>query len=217
MFNPNPDSTHFTKHDKINTLEKLTEEKHVIGFKSMTSLSGIPLNNPFYYPYYTLSSETGLPMLVHCSSQGADFSSSEMIKDVCKKFPNLKLILAHFGGLNSEYMKKAVENAEEFSNLYLNTTGLDQNREKRITDKDGRVMILAPVETSEWRQEKLEIFLDAYEKIPDKILYGSDTCFYTPESYRLWLVTELPFEDAKKVFLDNPKNLFGKKLKEVSN
>jgi predicted TIM-barrel fold metal-dependent hydrolase len=210
--NPNPQLKQIaqSEYDEPSVVEALVQQKGVVGMKSIPSFYQVPLNNPLYFPYYAIAQGAGIPFMLHCSSSGSDYSSAAMIEEVVKKFPRLKLILAHFGGLNPVYMRKAVELASRYENIYLNTTAIDPEIEQiqvSISDYSH-----AKVTKTLERNEILDAFLAGAEIIPNRILFGSDLGYYQPSNYSRWPVTELPVEKQMRIFYENPVNLFGKRL-----
>lgn len=210
--NPNPALKQIPQSecDKPSVLEALVQEQGVVGMKSIPSFYQVPLNNPLYFPYYAIAQDAGIPFMLHCSSSGSDYSSAAMIEEVVKKFPELKLILAHFGGLNPSYMKKAVELASCYENIYLNTTAIDPDIEQiqvSISDYSH-----AKVAKTFGRDEIIDAFLEGVEMIPDRIVFGSDLGYYQPSNYSRWPVTELSAAQQRLIFRDNALGLFGKRL-----
>jgi predicted TIM-barrel fold metal-dependent hydrolase len=210
--NPNPNLKQIpqSEFDQPAAVEALVREKGVVGMKSIPSFYQVPLNSPLYFPYYAIAQEAGIPFLLHCSSSGSDYSSAAMIEEVARKFPKLKLILAHFGGLNPPYMKKAVELAQRYENIYLNTTAIDPDIEQvQVSIQD---YSHARVQKRLERGHIIDIFLEATELIPDRILFGSDLGYYGPENYSRWPVSALSEEKQKRIYYDNPLRLFGNRL-----
>lgn len=210
--NPNPALAQVPQSecDKPDVVEELVGENGVVGMKSIPSFYQVPLNNPLYFPYYAIAQDSGIPFMLHCSSSGSDYSSAAMIEDVVKRFPRLKLILAHFGGLNPPYMKKAVELACRYETIFLNTTAIDPHIEQiQVSISDySHAKIAKTLE----RDQILGVFLEAADIIPDRILFGSDLGYYRPANYSRWPVTELPDEKQRSIYYDNPLGLFGKRL-----
>jgi len=213
IFNPNPDRR-FGFYTDINELKQATKHPYVVGLKAHPPISDIPINSAKFFPLYEHASETGLPLLVHCSASGEKYSSAKMIEEVCSSFPDLKLILAHFGGNNSVYMKRAVDLTEKYQNLYLNTTAIDPLR-TRFRICDGVRKRIPPSET---REDIFKIFLNALQRTPSKILFGSDLGFYKPEGidddpdaqYLTWPIDKLSTRDQKRIFFENPLRLYRK-------
>ncbi|PIN76093.1 hypothetical protein COV17_03285 [Candidatus Woesearchaeota archaeon CG10_big_fil_rev_8_21_14_0_10_36_11] len=213
LFNPNNTMASWKEEfDSPWAIDTLLQQNHVVGLKSFPSLFHTSIQDQKYFPYYELAIKHDIPLLFHCSASGSDYSSADMIRQVCTQYPRLKLILAHFGGLQIEYMKLAVALAQEFPNVYLNTTSLDPDRIKRQVSNTSYVRSDKPVEQS--KSQILELFLDAVEKIPHKILFGSDLGYYPPEEHSMWPIRELPEEKQKQILIDNPKKLF-RKMKKV--
>lgn len=210
--NPNPNLTQIPQSecDNPEVVEVLAGEKGVVAMKSIPSFYQVPLNHPWYFPYYAIAQDGGIPFMLHCSSSGSDYSSAAMVEEVVKKFPNLKLILAHFGGLNPVYMRKAVELARRYDTIYLNTTAIDPDIEQiQVSIND---YSHAKVKKTLERKDVLDAFLEGLEIIPNKILFGSDLGYYKPSNYSRWPVTQLSPEKQRLVFYENPKSLFGKRL-----
>lgn len=210
--NPNPGLRQIpqSEYDKPSVVENLVREKGVVGMKSIPSFYQVPLNSTLYYPYYAIAQDAGIPVLLHCSSSGADYSSAAMIEEVAGNFPKLRIILAHFGGLNPQYMKKAVELALHYETIYLNTTAIDPHIEQiQVSIRD---YSHAKITNRVQREHVLDIFLRAAEIIPGRILFGSDLGYYRPSNYSYWPVSELSPEKQRQVFCENPLKLFGGRL-----
>ncbi|MBU1051160.1 MAG: amidohydrolase family protein [Nanoarchaeota archaeon] len=214
IFSPNPNIP-YSPNDDIAVMKRTIQNPNVLGLKFHPPLVDTPLNDPSVFPFYEVASETGLPLLVHCSASGTKYNSAEMTEEVCSRFPELRLVLAHFGGNNLEYMARAVDITEHFPNLHINTTAIDPHRKKFRVDAQGDRQ---RVEVKETREQVLDIFSDAFRRIPLKILFGSDLGFYKPEGidedptaqYLTWPVDALPSEDQQRVFVENSLNLYSR-------
>ncbi len=163
IFSPNPEIPH-SPNDYVNVMRRTVQHPNILGLKFHPPLVDTPLSDSRVHPFYEVASEAGLPLLVHCSASGTKYSSASMIEEVCTRFPDLKLVLAHFGGNNPEYMRQSVDLAERFPNLFLNTTAIDPHRKKfRVDARCNRER----VDIKETREQVGDIFSDAQKRLPD--------------------------------------------------
>lgn len=219
MFDPNENSKHSTSADSPGRIGSLATYEHVVGLKTLPSQSQTRMDDPIYFPYYNIASKRGIPVLIHASGSGQDYNSTGMTREILERFPGLQIILAHFGGLNPKYIAEAVKLAEEFSSLYLNTTTMDQMGRSRRTDpKTNQRYVDTTIPEGEiiaMKKDALALFFAMCIKHPLQILFGSDLGYNPPSEYSLWPVTEVDESTAKLIFIDNPKRLFGNKMKAI--
>lgn len=220
MFNPNGESR-FHKHtDDINFIERLLPKKHVVGLKSLPSLYQIRMDDKRYDPYYQAAQTHRLPVLLHAAGSGQDYNSADMTKTVMDKFPDLRIILAHFGGSNPRYMEEAARLTEQSENLYLNTTGLGRvGRNLRFDLATGRRYIVSDMTedaVEALRRASLDLFLDMTHLRPNQILLGTDMGWFTPEECSDWPIGEIKDPDIRQmILLQNPVRLFGGRMKPI--
>ncbi len=146
------------------------------------------------------------------------------ILDLMKKFPKLKLCLAHGGFLNNEVDRPMFEKFMDFENT--------------------KIDVSATGATYNWSQSP-DYFIPFIEKYQDKILYGSDTHNSAPYDYDDWewdiqfrpkvprnvLLTDgknfdlagknynglnIDKKICRKIFYDNAIKEFGEKPREVN-
>ncbi len=218
MANPNEESEFSSKADKPEEIEMLAGKEFVVGIKSHPALFRIPMDDPRYYPYYDIAQKNKIPFLLHAAGSGQDFNSVAMSKDVLKRFPNLTLILAHFGGLDPKYMDEAVEFATKEDRVYLNTTCMHQIGESRRFDPDtGRRTVTVHPNITEWNERAKNAFFTMCEERPDRILAGTDLGWVPPYEADLWPITLLGQDDPtrKQILVANPITLFSNKMKPI--
>ncbi|MFD3459008.1 amidohydrolase family protein [Nocardia fluminea] len=77
--------------------------------------------DPLLDPVWAILAETGTPVLIHCGSGPApgEFTGPEPIAELLRRFPTLRLIIAHMG--TPEY-SEFLDLAEQYPQLYLDTT-----------------------------------------------------------------------------------------------
>lgn len=219
MFNPNEALRFWTEADRVVNIEKLMARGYIVGLKSLPSIFGIRMDDPRYFPYYQAAEQHGMPVLLHAASSGQEFNSAEMTRRVLDSFPDLRIILAHFGGLHPRYMEDAVKLAEGYSRLYLNTTAMHQiGNQRRISNTDfSRVLVRAEEnEIEAMKRDVLDIFVGFSRIRPHQVLFGSDLGWYPPEEYSLWPVDQVGEDLAYTIFVENPGRVFGTHMKKYS-
>ena len=68
------------------------------GVKLHPDFQKFDIDDPRAFPLYRATSKRGLPILMHMGDRRYDASSPEKLASVMKKFPDLTVIAAHFGG-----------------------------------------------------------------------------------------------------------------------
>jgi len=169
--------------------------KMLEGYPSLLKNWSVPLDSPIYDLFYAFMEENGYPILMHVANPkenwdrdtappsaiqaGRVYDESYPTKEeitaqlfrVMEKFPNLKLILAHFG-----FMSYDIEEAESFlsyPNAYFDIT------------PGGEQLINMQKAWDKW--------LPFWEKYQGKILYGTD--FYAFPKDENW---EIAFQRRPK-------------------
>ena len=216
-FNPNPDYKVHLGYISPEDADELATQKHFVGFKTLPSLSRTSVDDPRNSPFYEVAIKHGLPVLIHCSSEGNKFSSVEKFRTLAERYPKLKIIMAHFGGLRVKYMKDTVNFAEDNTNIYLNTTSLNPFRShpcisNTVYEKKERVL-----PDKHFFDEVLQIFLDASKKFPKRIIFGTDLGIFHVDAYSLWPIYELHDKKLEsRILFANPLQLF-KRLRFPKN
>ncbi|MDE1768004.1 MAG: amidohydrolase family protein [Candidatus Micrarchaeota archaeon] len=78
-----------------------------------------PLDSAFY-PLYKEISESGKPLIIHTRMETCKNSRPEHVMLLGEKFPEMKLILAHFAGISTE----AFDYVKQHENMYVDTSAL---------------------------------------------------------------------------------------------
>ncbi len=99
----------------------------IIGVKFHGSYENLPVSSVVYSPIMHLLNEKEAILLVHCGryKDGSPESNTSFVHGltVAKKFPRIKVILAHMGGNDTSIVKRAVSATSSFGNVYFDTSG----------------------------------------------------------------------------------------------
>ena len=84
-------------------LKRAVEKLGMRGLKVHGSASSVYINDRRrMYPIYEFCQEVGVPVLIHTGTTGLGdceirYSKTELVDEVCQSFPDLRVIMAHFG------------------------------------------------------------------------------------------------------------------------
>lgn len=99
----------------------------LIGVKFHGSYENLPVSDEIYQPVMQMLNEKEALLLVHCGryKDGAIESNTSFLHglQVARKFPKIKVVLAHMGGNDTSITKRAVESASGSRNVYFDTSG----------------------------------------------------------------------------------------------
>lgn len=163
--------------------------KMLEGYPSLLKAWEIPLDSKIYDSYYAFMEENGYSIIMHIANPNENWdidkageyaiqagrvydktypTKSEITSQmfgIMKKFPKLKLILAHCGFFSQEK-----DNAERFMGDYENTM-LD------ITPGGEQLLTMS----KDW-----EYWLNFIKRYQSKFLYGTDFYAFPDENYNEW-------------------------------
>lgn len=112
--------------DGVRELKRSIVKLGVKGLKIHSSANSVYPNDPKkMYPLYELCQEKGLPILFHTGTTGLGdceikYSKPEYLDEVSEKFPDLKVVMAHFGWPWSDV---AIALALRHPNVFLDVSG----------------------------------------------------------------------------------------------
>ena len=84
-------------------LRRAVKKLGMRGLKVHGSANSVYINDrSLMYPIYEFCQEAGVPVLMHTGTTGLGdceikYSKTELVDEVCQNFPDLKVIMAHFG------------------------------------------------------------------------------------------------------------------------
>lgn len=87
----------------LKELRRSTKKLGTRGLKVHSSANSVYINDRrLMFPLYRYCEENGLPVLIHTGTTGLGdceikYSKTELADEVCQEFPDLKVVMAHFG------------------------------------------------------------------------------------------------------------------------
>ena len=112
--------------DDIKTIEREVGDS-IIGVKFHGVFENLPVSAEVYQPVMNILNERQSILLVHCGryKDGSPESNTSFLHglEVAKKFPKIKIILAHMGGNDTSVVKRAITLGAELKNVYFDTSG----------------------------------------------------------------------------------------------
>ncbi len=113
------------KNDTLETLERIAKDYRFKGLKIHCDASEIFPNDRLLYPIYEKCQELGLVVLHHTGTTGLGYCKIKFgrpvcLDDVAQDFPNLKIVLAHFGW---PWMEECFAVATRNPNVYVDVSG----------------------------------------------------------------------------------------------
>ena len=107
-------------------LKRATKKLGMRGLKVHSSATSVYLNDRrLMYPIYEFCQEEKLPILFHTGTTGLGdceikYSKTELLDEVCQSFPDLKVVMAHFGW---PWPEVAVAIALRSPNVFIDVSG----------------------------------------------------------------------------------------------
>jgi predicted TIM-barrel fold metal-dependent hydrolase len=88
--------------DAVKELKRAAVRLGVRGLKVHSSANSVYLNDARMSPIYDFCQDRGIPILFHTGTTGLGYceikySKPELLDEVCQRFPDLKVVMAHFG------------------------------------------------------------------------------------------------------------------------
>lgn len=89
--------------DALRELKRAVKKLAMRGLKIHSSANSVYLNDKrLMYPIYEFCQDSGVPILFHTGTTGLGdceikYSKPELLDEVCQSFPDLKVVMAHFG------------------------------------------------------------------------------------------------------------------------
>ena len=156
--------------DAPELLEKAIEKQGLKGYKILGPGVDKPLDSKDLYPVWEVAQRENIPVLIHFGIMGSAGGIANhvninplIIHDVAKRFPNMKIIVPHFG---CGYIFETLNLCWACPNVYIDTSGSNQ------------WMRWMPYEVN------LEMLFRKYRETigPGRILFGTDSSYF-PRGY----------------------------------
>lgn len=180
------------------------EQRSVVALKLHTSIARTAIDDAAVDPFADVAVEHDLSLIVHCGRKvPSDYTSPDMIARLLDRKSSLRLVLAHFGGLNPQAMHDAAQLATTYAGrLFLNTAGLsgeDQHWDLRAKPRPRLITRDCP---GQWTPA----FLEEAPEVIDQIVFGTD--FGPLKRYSLFPVRRLSPDQQRQVFYENALRAF---------
>lgn len=169
-------------HEKYNTptflksLEKLLRSHRIVGMKINPSLERYRVTDNCYAGCLEVLNENKAILLLHCG-RWVEMSGWHYGLEVARKYPKLKVILAHMGGTHPDLAFPAIEACKDVPNVYMDTS---QTRQIIVIKKGIealgplRILFGSDMPWGNYLQNLVGILeLDLSEDVKDKILRGN--------------------------------------------
>ena len=176
----------------FNILKNLAEQKKIVGIKIYTGYEHFFANDKLCYKLAEICIENKIPLLFHSGDcwSGAErakirFSHPIYIDDIAADFPDLNIIICHFG---NPWLMDAAEVMYKNKNVYADLSALDT---KKPWDK---------------MKKRLEEAIE-YGQCSEKFLFGTDFPLF-PADVQIKRIKSLPL-DREKTFHGNAEKIFG--------
>ncbi len=180
-------------------IENLLSSKEIKGLKLVTSLTRTAVNDPVLDDYASLAVKYDVPMIFHCSATGQDFTKPEYFLVLKQKHPKLRIVCAHYGGLNEKFIPPYIELVRNNHGIYLNTSGLSGEIKRYISIDP--LVIHHENNPNRWTNT----FLETIKGIEDRVIFGSD---YPELKFTIHPIDLADKPTQERVFYKNAKTIF---------
>lgn len=116
--------------DAAERLEKAVKTQGLRGYKLLGPKIDKPLDDPSFNPLWEVAQAAGIPLLIHFGIMGGAGGLANhvninpiIIHDVAKRFPNLPIIIPHFG---CGYVFETLNLCWACPNVFVDTSGSNQ-------------------------------------------------------------------------------------------
>ena len=100
----------------------------LVGVKFHGAYENLPVISNEYEPVMKLLDEKRSCILIHCGrfKDGHPDSNTSFVHglELAKKYPRIKVILAHMGGNDTSVVKEAVNQTKDMKNVFFETSGI---------------------------------------------------------------------------------------------
>lgn len=153
-------------HPESETIEE--DAEHLVqlglhGVKLHPDIQNFKVDDPKVIRIFEICNRKNLPVLLHTGDSRYDNSNPERVKKILKKFPDLTIIGAHFGGWS--VWEEAYPTLSGYENFYVDTCSsfyaLSKETTKKNIDAYGTDKVIFGTDYPMWKQqEDLEYLFD---------------------------------------------------------
>jgi len=163
----------YTSNAFLKRLETLLESRQVVGMKINSSVERHRITDGLYRNCLETLNRYGAILLLHCG-RWVEMSGWQYGVKTAKKYPKIKVILAHMGGTHPDLSFPAIEDAKNIPNIYFDTS---QTRQTVVIKKGietlgaSRILFASDMPWGDYVQNLVGITqLDLDEETLNKIL-----------------------------------------------
>ncbi len=186
--------------DSFNRVDRLFKEEKIKGFKIFPGHDPVYPTDKRWFPIYNLCLKYDLPLIIHTGMTGsrkresAKYNDPKYIVEIARKYPHLKIIIAHYFWPEVDYCYKITRG---FENIYFDTSALMVKEVVKETGLDNIKRVLKKT----------------IKDNPESVLFGTD---YITGSFKkhIDLINSLGILNKEKVFWQNANKLFKLGLKK---
>lgn len=182
--------------NNLRLIAGLFAERQALGFKIFPGHDPVYPTDERWRPIFELCQRFGRPLIVHTginshNRSAAKYNDPKYLVKIAKKYPRLKIVIAHYFWPRLDYCFKMTEGLK---NIYFDTSAL----------ADAEV-----VKESGGQKKIREILAKTVRRRPDSVLFGTDWPI-TDIKKHIALVDSLPVSRKERaaVFSLNAKNIF---------
>jgi len=147
--------------DALERLRRSIEEGGLEGVKYGPIYNGVPLSDPRLTPIFSYCEQNDLPVTMHMGTTYTRLYAAELgrplaVEDVALRYPDLKLVMAHMA---HPWFEECIAVVRKQPNVYAEISAIYYRR---------------------WQFYNVMLAIEEYQ-VTDKIFFGSDFPFSTPE------------------------------------
>ena len=192
------------KEEKIlKKLDNLFKTKKIVAMKIFPGHDPIYPTDKRLIPVYKLCIKHNLPIIVHTGgssndSDAAKYNDPKYIIKIARRYPELKIVIAHYFWPKVEYCYKLTRGHK---NIYFDTSAL---ADKEVVEETGAGKIKKILEKT-------------IRDNPESVLFGTDyACCEIKDHIKLINSLNISKEEKEKIFWKNAVKLFKLDIKYVN-
>lgn len=159
--------------EQIRLLEAFAQKGMIFGLKYYPDMDKLPVSTLFTQgkPFIDFLLKYNLPLTIHTSENAtlsAGYSSPTVIVQEAKKFPKLRVAIAHMGHFNAEAINTVIR--EHITNVFFDVSPLLHICHIRTINSNAKMLDLP-------YSQPVLVLEELCRMLPDQLLWGSDAPF----------------------------------------